>query len=97
MNYPAVGGASSHSAPDVRGRVVCEVLSHRAATYNACREVGPEAHGRRTIVTLQTSGRCRLCGKRFTRSGMQRHVCACRREAGGAEAADTLLLALQDR
>ena len=45
----------------------------------------------------QTSGQCRLCGKSFTRSGMQRHVRACRGKLGGTGAPDTLLLALQDR
>ncbi len=50
-----------------------------------------------TQQTQQTSGQCRLCAKSFTRSGMQRHVRACRRQMGGAGDPDTLLLALQDR
>jgi hypothetical protein len=50
-------------------------------------------------VIEQTYGQCRLCGKRFKKPGMQRHVRACRaRMAGsGAGSDDGLLLALEDR
>jgi hypothetical protein len=74
-----------------------EKSTHKTRAPTVSERVGPDADGGRTIVTEQTSRQCRLCGKSFTRSGMQRHVRACRRKLSGAGDPDALLLALQDR
>lgn len=49
------------------------------------------------MVTIQTDGQCRLCGKTFAKSGMARHVRACRKRAANTGASNALLLEVTDR
>ena len=45
----------------------------------------------------QTEGQCRLCGKTFAKSGMARHVRACRKQDHGTGRSNALLLEVKDR
>ena len=48
-------------------------------------------------MKAQTEGQCRLCGKTFTKSGMARHVRACRKRADSTGRSNALLLEVRDR
>ena len=48
-------------------------------------------------MAAQTRGRCRLCGKGFTRSGMARHLPACRGRNGPDAGPAGLVLQIADR
>ena len=49
------------------------------------------------MVKDQTEGQCRLCGKTFTKSGMARHVRACRKRVPITGRSDAVLLEIKDR